>query len=128
MVLRFAAVCAALLLSFAPAQAFEAPRGVEVVETSKGEALTDDDGMTLYVFRRDEPFESKCYQRCAQNWPPLKARRGDVRVGQFLSIERKDGGFQWTYRGQPLYRWTKDEKEGDITGHGLADVWHIARP
>ncbi len=127
MLLRSVLVCAAMCLAPA-AFAFDAPDGVQVVKTSKGEALADDDGMTLYVFRRDEAFESRCYQRCAKNWPPLKARRGDVRVGRFLSVERKDGGFQWTYGGKPLYRWNKDEKKGDVNGHGLADAWHIAKP
>jgi len=127
MFLRVVAFCLAFFV-VAGAHAFDAPDGVQVVRTSKGESLADDDGMTLYVFRRDEPFESHCYQRCAKNWPPLKARRGDERVGRFLSVARKDGGFQWTYGGKPLYRWNKDKEKGDVTGHGLADAWFIAKP
>jgi predicted lipoprotein with Yx(FWY)xxD motif len=122
-----AAVVAALLWG-TPAWSFDAPRGVKVVKTEHGRALADDDGMTLYVYDRDAAFESSCKAACAQNWPPLIARKKDERVGRFLAIERDDGTVQWTYAGKPLYRWSKDKNEGDITGHGLAGVWRIAQP
>jgi predicted lipoprotein with Yx(FWY)xxD motif len=128
MFIRALALCLAVGLMTPAAWAFEAPDGIEIGRTEKGETLVDDDGMTLYVFDRDEPFESRCYDRCAANWPPVKARRKDVRIGRFLSVARKDGGYQWTYGGKPLYRWSKDQEKGDITGDGLADVWRIAKP
>jgi predicted lipoprotein with Yx(FWY)xxD motif len=118
----------AALLSGAPAWAFDAPRGVKVVNTEHGRALADEDGMTLYVYDRDPAFDSLCRDACAKNWPPLVARKGADRVGRFLAIERADGTSQWTYAGKPLYRWSKDREEGDVTGHGLAGVWRIAQP
>jgi predicted lipoprotein with Yx(FWY)xxD motif len=111
-----------------PVRAFDAPKGVKVSRTDIGQVLTDRSGMTLYTFDRDEAFESSCKATCAKNWPPLKARKKDERIGRFLAIERPDDGFQWTYGGMPLYRWTKDKEKGDATGHGLAGVWHVATP
>jgi len=125
---RVAALAIAAFLFSSPGWAFDAPRGVKAVKTEMGEALADPDGMTLYVYDRDRAFESKCNATCAKNWPPLEARKKDERVGRFLVIERGDGKLQWTYGGQPLYRWSKDKSKGDINGHGLAGVWRIAAP
>jgi predicted lipoprotein with Yx(FWY)xxD motif len=41
---------------------------------------------------------------------------------------RDDGAKQWAYKGKPLYTWAKDTKPGDITGDGVNNVWHIAKP
>ncbi|HEV2713940.1 MAG TPA: hypothetical protein VGU64_01670, partial [Terriglobales bacterium] len=42
-------------------------------DTSKGKALVDAKGMTLYVFEKDTPGKSNCNGPCATNWPPLTA-------------------------------------------------------
>jgi len=123
-----AAAIAAFVVTWSPVWAFDAPKGVKIVETDQGRVLADRKGMTLYIFDRDEAFESRCKARCAQNWPPLKARKKDQRIGGFLAIERPDGTVQWTYGGMLLYRWSKDKEKGDTTGHGLAGVWRVAQP
>jgi predicted lipoprotein with Yx(FWY)xxD motif len=123
-----AAVIAVLVATSSPVWAFDAPKGVKIVKTDQGRVLADRKGMTLYTFDRDEAFESRCKARCAQNWPPLEARKKDERIGRFLAIERPDGTVQWTYGGMPLYRWSKDKEEGDTSGHGLAGVWRVAQP
>jgi predicted lipoprotein with Yx(FWY)xxD motif len=48
-------------------------------------------------------------------------KAADAGVGLVL---RDDGRYQWSYRGQPLYRWIKDEKPGQSSGDGMKDVWH----
>lgn len=103
------------------------PEGVPVDtrETSLGTVLTDTDGMTLYLYTRDEPGKSNCYDRCAQNWPPLDAS-GDARgAGKFSVVERQDGTHQWAYDGDPLYLWVNDQNPGDVTGQGVGDVWFV---
>ena len=35
-----------------------------------GDVLTAD-GMTVYVYTKDRPRETVCYDICAMNWPPL---------------------------------------------------------
>ena len=36
-----------------------------------GQFLVDDKGMTLYLFTKDTPNTSNCYDKCATAWPPL---------------------------------------------------------
>ncbi len=92
-----------------------------------GSIWTTAGGMTLYTFAKDRPGQSACYGDCAIKWPPLTADSSDQPRGEFSVITRKDGSLQWTYRGAPLYRWVKDNKPGDISGHGVKNVWYVAR-
>ncbi|MCA8882093.1 MAG: hypothetical protein KDA73_19540 [Rhodobacteraceae bacterium] len=105
-----------------------AETGIMTAESSIGEVLTDAHGMTLYVFDKDSGDMSACYDKCAENWPPLIAPAGAEPDDDFGLIERKDGTMQWTYYGKPLYLWVKDAKPGDVTGDGVNDVWHAAKP
>jgi predicted lipoprotein with Yx(FWY)xxD motif len=91
--------------------------------------LTNDKGMTLYVFDKDSTGKSACNGPCTGNWPPLMAAAGAVPMGDYSVITRDDGNKQWAYKGHPLYTWKDDKKPGDITGDGFANgVWHIAQP
>jgi len=50
-------------------------------------------------------------------------------MGDWAIVTRDDGGKQWSYKGKPLYAWTKDTKPGDTSGDGfLNGAWHIATP
>src|SRR4051794_2869992 len=69
--IALAAILAAGALTTAPAHAQAAP--AKVAETTKGKALVDEKGMTLYVFDRDAGGKSNCTGQCAQNWPPFAA-------------------------------------------------------
>lgn len=121
------AVALALLLP-APASAQTLPAGVAVGQTAKGKVLTDAKGMTLYVFDEDKSGVSSCYEKCVDNWPPLAAPAGAQPVGDFSVIKRKDGSGQWAYKGKPLYTWHKDKAPGDVSGDGVRDIWHLAKP
>jgi predicted lipoprotein with Yx(FWY)xxD motif len=93
-------------------------------------ALTDPAGMTLYVFDKDAAGadRSACNGDCAAKWPPLMAGAGDQASGDYSILTRDDGSRQWAYRGKPLYRWSRDQRPGDMTGDGFKDLWHVARP
>jgi predicted lipoprotein with Yx(FWY)xxD motif len=98
-------------------------------DTSKGKALVDAKGMTLYVFDNDKtPGKSACNGPCATNWPPLMAKATDKDAGEWTVITRDDGAKQWAYKAKPLYTWAKDTKPGDVTGDGVNNVWHVATP
>ncbi|MDK3017164.1 COG4315 family predicted lipoprotein [Pseudodonghicola flavimaris] len=97
-------------------------------DSAKGPILTDGAGMSLYTFDKDLPAVSNCYEDCARNWPPLTAATGARPQGGFGIILRNDGSRQWTHKGMPLYTWVKDARPGDITGDGVKQVWHLARP
>src|SRR6516165_8975953 len=68
-------VSTAFMISAAVAQMAPAKIG----ETSKGKALVNDKGMTLYVFDKDKdvPGKSACNGPCADNWPALHASDTD---------------------------------------------------
>lgn len=98
---------------------------VKVYTTKSGKILTNKDNMSLYLFAKDTSGQSTCYDDCAANWPLLVAQKNDTRSGPFNIIERKDGTYQWTYQGSPLYTWGKDKKPGDITGDNIKNIWHL---
>ncbi|HLO78606.1 MAG TPA: hypothetical protein VK196_19295 [Magnetospirillum sp.] len=123
MTIRILVLTTALVMSMA-AQAATVKQG----STAKGEVLTDDKGMTLYTFDKDEMGKSNCVDACAQNWPPLMADAGAQAMGDYSVIKRADGTMQWAHKGKPLYLWSKDAKPGDVSGDGFKDVWHVARP
>jgi predicted lipoprotein with Yx(FWY)xxD motif len=99
-----------------------------------GPFLVDADGMTLYLFTRDEPGASNCTDGCAEAWPPLLIEDGKSPVageglpGALGTTERDDGTVQITYNGSPLYYWVSDMEAGDTTGHGVNDVWFVVDP
>jgi len=45
-------------------------------DSAKGKVLTNDEGMTLYVFDKDAGGKSACNGPCTGNWPPLTAAAG----------------------------------------------------
>lgn len=99
-----------------------------------GAFLVGANGMTLYVFAKDEPGASSCVDQCAANWPPLTVGTnqqptvGDGVNGEVGTIERADGSLQVTYNGMPLYYWINDVVPGDTTGHNFREVWFVAAP
>jgi predicted lipoprotein with Yx(FWY)xxD motif len=114
---------------------------VKTMATPKlGKAVVDSRGMTLYVFRRDNPMlyqftrdpSPSCYDACTDVWSPLlsDARPKAVEGAQadlLDTIERRDGGVQVTYDGHPLYLYAKDVQPGDTKGHGahgFGAEWH----
>jgi len=119
------AVATACFTTVALAQTLPTKTG----DSAKGKVLTDQKGMTLYVFDKDAGGKSACNGPCAVNWPPLTAG-GDAKAdGAYTVITRDDGSKQWAYKGKPLYTWAKDAKPGDITGDGVANnAWHVAAP
>ena len=116
---------AALAVSGAAALA---DTGIKTGDSAIGPVLTDANGMTLYTFDKDEGGTSACYDKCAVNWPPLVAPAGAEAEDDYGLIERTDGTKQWTYYGKPLYLWIKDAAPGDVTGDGVNEVWHVAKP
>jgi predicted lipoprotein with Yx(FWY)xxD motif len=94
-----------------------------------GGMLVGTNGMTLYSFDKDTRGDGKsvCVDKCAVNWPPLKAGANDNGSGDWSVITRPDGSKQWAYKGWPLYFWIKDQKPGDKTGDDVGKVWHIVK-
>jgi len=119
----------AAAMSLAIISSASAAPPAKTATTSKGPALTDARGMSLYTFDKDSDGKSACNGPCAANWPALKAEAGDASSDNCTVIARDDGSRQWAYKGKPLYTFVKDQKAGDISGDGfLNGAWHLAQP
>jgi predicted lipoprotein with Yx(FWY)xxD motif len=111
--------------------------GQSIVKTASdpklGDFLVAANGLSLYLYTKDAPNTSNCYDQCATNWPPLLVSSGDPTAasgvsGQLGTTTRKDGSKQVTYNGVPLYFWAKDAKPGDTLGQGVGNVWFVVPP
>jgi len=107
----------AVLLA-APALAADPP-----VHKSDG-MLVDAKGMTVYTFDQDKGGKSACTGQCAENWPAVQAGNAKLEA-PYSSITREDGSKQLTYKGKPLYTFSKDKSPGDKKGDKVKDAWHV---
>lgn len=89
--------------------------------------LTDAGGRVLYVFDKDSPGKSACYDQCAALWPPFIAAAEARASGEHTLVTRSDGSRQWAIRGKPLYYYAADVEPGQSTGDGRGGVWHVVR-
>ncbi len=112
--------------SFAFASAAVAADAMPAME--KNGMLVDAKGMTLYTFEKDSDGKSVCNDKCAENWPPLKASASDKASGEWTVIKRDDGSMQWAYDDDPLYTYVMDKQAGDMTGDGKGGNWKVAKP
>ena len=119
---------AAMLALFSTAAIAEDYVGgaIKTMEIGGKEVLVGANDMTLYIFDKDAVGVTNCYDKCAENWPPLIADAGAKPEGDFTLVDRTDGSKMWAYKGWPLYFWVKDEKPGDTTGDMVGGVWHTA--
>lgn len=122
----FAAAAAGLLTTtFALAEDFLGGV-VKSADVGGKTILTNDAGMTLYIWDNDAPGESTCYDKCAEAWPPVLVPADTAVTGDFTLVDRKDTDMKIVaYKGYPLYLWFKDTKPGDTTGDGVNN-WHTA--
>ena len=110
------------------------PVTLKVSQTDQlGQFLVDDKGMTLYLYTKDTPNTSNCYDICAVTWPPLYTNGAPVAgAGVDASLlgttTRTDGTVQVTYKGWPLYYWFRDQKPGDTTGQWVGGTWFVISP
>jgi predicted lipoprotein with Yx(FWY)xxD motif len=102
-------------------------------DASLGSFLVDGKGMTLYLFTKDTPHTSNCYEKCATAWPPLLTS-GETAAGEGVDASllgtttRTDGTVQVTYNSWPLYYFQKDKAPGDVLGQNVNDVWFVVAP
>ncbi|WP_086843785.1 SCO0930 family lipoprotein [Amycolatopsis kentuckyensis] len=119
------------------AAAGESEAGAVKLSASKidglGDAIVDQNGMTLYLFQKDTKKKaSACNGDCAKTWPPVLSK-GKVELqgidSKLLgSIKRQDGSEQVTIGGWPVYTFSKDTKPGDANGQGVNGTWFVIEP
>jgi predicted lipoprotein with Yx(FWY)xxD motif len=98
-----------------------------------GDILVDASGMSLYMYTKDQPGVSNCYDQCAAAWPPLLTTLAtpagpDAVAAGLGTTTRNDGSMQVTYNGMPLYYWASDKTPGDTTGQNVGGVWFLVNP
>lgn len=94
--------------------------------------LTDENGMALYTFDKDDVNVSNCVDGCLDIWPihsgaiNLAKLPQGLDAAKFGSITRTDTAqVQTTYNGLPLYTFANDTKAGDSNGDWVKGVWHL---
>jgi predicted lipoprotein with Yx(FWY)xxD motif len=117
-----------------------APAGKPVVLTTKhdkklGTILAAGHGkMTVYLFEADKGGKSHCSGACAAAWPPVigsaTAAHG-AKASDIGTTMRSDGMTQVTYKGHPLYYFSKDKDDEDAYGqnkHQFGADWYVLAP
>lgn len=112
-------------------QSLVLPVGIDVAELAQapGQGLVNRLGRTLYAFEGDINDDRRLCDGAACEYefvPELAGALAVNKIGEFEAVSRKDGGQQWTYRGKPLYTYEGDAQEGDISGQGLDQRFHVA--
>ncbi|MFF8480934.1 hypothetical protein ACGFZG_27105 [Streptomyces antibioticus] len=129
----------------APARAAKADKPVirSWVQLTSGRAgaldpvVVNGKGFALYRFDEDEadPSVSNCSGDCAKTWPPLLVAGNGRVFFDSANIERsdigflkRDGAFQVTLAGWPVYLFSGDTKAGDTKGQGVGGTWFGVTP
>ncbi|HEX4864242.1 MAG TPA: hypothetical protein VFV02_09230 [Acidimicrobiales bacterium] len=107
---------------------------VEIVPSALGQIVAGNDGQTLYTYRDDTPAGSACTSAwCVQDWPAVVVVKQPAGVIQGVSapfgvLRRDDGSLQLTLGGHPLYRFSGDQRPGDLRGSGVGGDWYPIHP
>jgi predicted lipoprotein with Yx(FWY)xxD motif/predicted small secreted protein len=92
--------------------------------------------LTVYLFEGDKGATSNCSGACASLWPPVTTSgspgvHGQAVAANLGTITRSDGTKQVTYKGHPLYYFTRDKDSGDAYGQGIKAFgasWYVLAP
>jgi predicted lipoprotein with Yx(FWY)xxD motif len=109
---------------------------VQAKPSAYGQILFDGRGHVLYAFTHDTQNRSTCSGACAKAWPPFvvrsRPRAGTgVTARRIGTVRRRDGSFQATYAGRPLYYYVGDREPGKILCQNVFEyggVWRVVRP
>jgi predicted lipoprotein with Yx(FWY)xxD motif len=90
--------------------------------------------LTVYLFEGDKGSSSSCTGACASVWPPVTGKgqvSGAAMSADLGTFKRSDGKTQVTYKGHPLYRYSRDKDDGDTYGEGIKSFgaeWYALAP
>lgn len=100
-----------------------------------GQMLFDSSGQAIYLFDIETTSMPRCYDACAEAWPPVLTR-GEPLAGPgvadslLATTQRSDGTLQVTYNGHPLYFYAhegpREVKCHDVFLNG--GNWYVVRP
>jgi predicted lipoprotein with Yx(FWY)xxD motif len=90
--------------------------------------------LTVYLFEADKAGKSNCTGACPSTWPPVTGTpraQGAAMAADLGTVTRPNGTKQVTYKGHPLYLYTRDKDNGDAYGEALKQFgaeWYALRP
>ncbi|MGW1504289.1 hypothetical protein ACWCQW_38250 [Streptomyces mirabilis] len=98
-----------------------------------GRVVTDDKGMTLYRYDKDEANPSKwtCAGECTKTWIPVIVQDSVQTMGvekSLLGTVHRNGMKQLTLGGWPLYRYVGDTQAGQTNGQAKDKTWYAVTP
>jgi predicted lipoprotein with Yx(FWY)xxD motif len=99
-----------------------------------GSYLVNQTGFTLYFYSNDAKGggTSTCNDGCAEVWLPFYAPSlslpETLRSVDFGTITRADGSKQTTFKGWPLYLYSRDTASRDTWGSEKDGLWHVVDP
>lgn len=98
-----------------------------------GSVVTDDKGMTLYRYDKDQAHPSKwtCSGACTKTWMPVIVQNSVKTTGveqSLLGTVHRNGRTQLTLGGWPLYRYMGDTVAGQANGQERNGMWHAVTP
>jgi predicted lipoprotein with Yx(FWY)xxD motif len=108
---------------------------ITVRPSDYGPMLFDAGGQAIYLFDTETTARPRCYDACAEAWPPVltdgePAATGAARDGLLGTTRRADGSTQVTYGGHPLYFYAH-EAPGQVLCHDVAEyggLWLVVTP
>ena len=111
--------------------------GTKVIAAASdfGMVLFDEAGQAIYLFDPEATSEPRCYQACADAWPPVLTNRAPL-AGQHVrepllgTTQRTDGTTQVTYGGHPLYFYAHEGKH-EVKCHDVfmnGGNWYAVQP
>ena len=114
-----------------------ADRGTRLVASPSdfGTMLFDATGQAIYLFDVETTSEPRCYDACAEAWPPVLTK-GEPVAGEGLddallgTVERADGTVQVTYGDHPLYFYAHEGKN-EVLCHDVflnGGNWYVVQP
>ncbi|MFJ9559019.1 hypothetical protein ACIRQQ_03130 [Streptomyces fuscichromogenes] len=98
-----------------------------------GSIVTDDKGLTLYRYDKDQSNPSKwtCSGACTKTWLPVIVPESVQTSGvaqSLLGTVHRNGQTQLTLAGWPLYRYVGDTAAGQTNGQGKDEEWYAVTP
>ena len=101
------------------------PPGFQVLSSSTGRLLVNDDEYSMYTWDGDEPNTSNCVKECLNSWAPVRAPQVAADSGDWTIIKHPSGLNQWAFRAKPLYTHNNDTRSRSFDGSDVPG-WHIA--
>ena len=100
-----------------------------------GQMLFDKTGQAIYLFDVETTSKPRCYDACAEAWPPVLTK-GDPVAGRGVknsllgTTKRADGTLQVTYNDHPLYYYAHEGKR-EVKCHDIflnGGNWYVVQP